>query len=54
MSRVLIKELANHLRSNPLMLHIGPIGLLRLAPDNLQRFTDGRLIDEHGAAAVAH
>ena len=40
MSRVLIKELANHLRSNPLMLHISPIGLLRLAPDNLQRFTE--------------
>ena len=24
------------------------------APFNLERFSDGRLIDEHGAAAVAH
>jgi hypothetical protein len=36
MCRLLIKELANHLRGNPLMLHIGPLGLLRLTPDNIK------------------
>ena len=44
MCKLSIKELSNHLKSNPLMLHINPVGLLRLAPVNVQRFTKLNLI----------
>jgi len=47
MCKLSIRELSNHLRSNPLMLHIDPLGLLRLAPDNVQRFSKLNLILNH-------
>jgi aminoglycoside 3-N-acetyltransferase len=34
-----IKELSNHLSSNPLMLHINPVGLAWLGEDNKQRYS---------------
>jgi aminoglycoside 3-N-acetyltransferase len=44
MDKLTIEEMSYKLKSNPLMLHINPIGLFRLASDNPQRFSKFNLI----------
>jgi len=44
MRKLSIKDLSNHLSSNHLMLHISPVGLLKLTPYNVQRFSKLNLI----------
>jgi len=44
MSKLTLQEVSNNLKDSPLILHINPMGLFRLANDNHQRFSKIDLI----------
>ena len=39
-----IQELSNKIKNNPLIIHINPIGLLRMGGDNADRFLNLNLM----------
>jgi len=44
MKKITVKELSHHLAHTPLMLHINPIGLIRLGKSNIERYSSLNII----------